>query len=483
MGMGDRTRTWAIALLAAVGCKEPEPPPPREAIAAAAPKPEVETCRDWSTLDVDDLAPLTEGRHAALLDEVWRLVLQKHFDPTLGCNNWAELRQVYARKVAEATTDAQAYGEINALLGELGQSHLRLFAPTRAEDQKGPASPDLTVRWVEDQLVVVRSQAEGPQGPVNVGATLLAIGEVSVAKIAERVRARTEPHEFAKEVVRAAEVRLSCVRAGQTRRLKVTEPTKDQGLAIRIVPCVAPKGERITLGNLRDVPTRVEHHMVEGTKVGVLAFNVWMLPMVKRVRAGMEQLQEQGMRALVLDLRGNPGGVGAMAVPVARMLLTEDGSLGTMRFREFEQELKVELGDTPGFAGPVVVLVDEGTASTSEIFIMGLRDMGRVTVIGAHGTAGAALPSMIEQLGTGALLQYVVADYRSPKGTVVEGDGIAPDVHVVETRDGFVAGRDRVVEAAVAHLAVALTEAGPATADEPPPTPEDSQGSTGGSGG
>ncbi|HEY8380037.1 MAG TPA: S41 family peptidase, partial [Nannocystis sp.] len=146
-----------------------------------------------------------------------------------------------------------------------------------------------------------------------------------------------------------------------------------------------------------------------------------------------------------------PGGVGAMSIPVARLLLRESGSLGKLQFREFAQEFNVA-GDPEAFAGPVVILVDEGTASTSEIFAAGLRDLGRVRVAGARPSAGAALPSLLERLDDGALLQYVVGDYHSARGTVAEGDGVAPDITAVETRADFVAGRDPVLAAAVAAL-------------------------------
>ena len=436
---------------------QPVKPPGPRMEPATGQDPAAERCRDWSTLDTSQLPPLTGSKHAPLLDQVWRRVLAKHYDPTLGCLPWDELREVYARKVAAVADDQQAYDQINALLAELGQSHLRLFPPTRAEDTPGPAAPDLTVRWVEGQLVVVRSEAEGPQGSVLPGAVLQAIDERSVELLIEEVRRRVEPAAFAQEIARAAAVRLSCERAGQPKALRITHPT--EGKVLRTVPCKIPEGERVTLGNLRDVPTRVEHRMLEG-KVGLLAFNIWMFPMLGRVQAAMKELREQGMRALVIDLRGNPGGVGAMAVPVARLILPQECSLGTLRFREFEQELNVE-NVAGAFTGPVAVLVDEGTASTSEIFVVGLHDHDRITVVGARPSAGAALPSVIEQVRGDALLQYVVADYVSPKGTVVEGKGIVPDLSVTETRADFEAGHDPVLEAARAHVLAAAGAAPP----------------------
>jgi carboxyl-terminal processing protease len=217
-----------------------------------------------------------------------------------------------------------------------------------------------------------------------------------------------------------------------------------------MVTCEEPPGERVTLGHLHDIPTRVDHRMLEGG-VGYLAFNIWMLPMVKRVEDAMADLRKAGMTALVLDLRGNPGGVGAMSVPVARLLLTEGGSLGKLQFRDFAQEFNVE-PNPQAFTGKVAILVDEGTASTSEIFAAGLRDLGRAAVIGGGPSAGAALPSVIEEIPGGGVLQYVVGDYRSPRGTVVEGVGVLPDVTVPETREDFAAGRDRVLEAAIRHV-------------------------------
>lgn len=467
-GRGVIARIVGSALvLGTVGCREPDALPTADRGAGPAsplgaqdpaggsPKAPDETtpeaCPDWSTLDLDALPPITEGRQAALLDQVWRRVLEEHYDPTLGCRPWLALREQYAAQLRGAATDEEAYAVIDAMLDELGQSHLRLFPPSRSERSMGPAAPPLAVRWVEEQLVVVESRAEG----VPTGAALLAIDGRPLAPLVGEVRGRSDPHELPLELARAATRRLSCMRAGDRHALELL-PLGAAAPVTRDALCVTPPGERVTLGNLRDIPTRVEHRMLD-ERVGLLAFNVWMLPMVERVRAAMDELRRARMRGLVLDLRGNPGGVGAMAVPVARMLLDQPASLGELRFRDFGQELAVEPEEHPpgcsaAFTGPVVVLVDEATASTSEIFVVGLRDLGRIDVLGARPSAGAALPSVIEELPGGALLQYVVADYRSPGGTLVEGQGIVPDVVVSETRESFADGRDPVLEAGHRHV-------------------------------
>jgi carboxyl-terminal processing protease len=140
-----------------------------------------------------------------------------------------------------------------------------------------------------------------------------------------------------------------------------------------------------------------------------------------------------------------------MVVPLGRLLLSQAADLGAMHMREGKQTFNVAAGTDP-FTGPLVILVDEGTASTSEIFAQALQDLGRATVFGAVPSQGAALPSVIEELPGGGMLQYVVADYQSPKGQVVEGKGVTPDTVVPETRQDFAKGRDPVLDAAVAAL-------------------------------
>ncbi|MBX7078678.1 MAG: hypothetical protein K1X88_05775 [Nannocystaceae bacterium] len=435
-----------------------ETAPTPEAKAATPPSP---ACIDYGTLDPSTLPPLPASRYADTLQQVWLRVLQKHYDPTLGCKDWPALRLSYAQKLVGIEDAERGYAIINEMLGELGQSHFRLFPPGGGGDEderrEGSAEPPLSVRWIDDRLVVVDSRAGGHLGKVEPGATLLAVDDRDFDEAIARLRARAErPSELAFELGRVASARLSCARAGQAKKVKLAEADGRQ--VIRMLQCAEPEGERVTLGNLENIPTRVNWRMMPGTTVGYLAFNVWMLPMVKRVEAGMAELRNAGMTALVLDLRGNPGGVGAMSVPVARMLLSQPGSLGTLQFRDFKQEFNVE-GNALGFTGKVALLVDEGTASTSEIFAAGLRDLGRVTIFGGRASAGAALPSVIDELPGGAILQYVVGDYRSPKGTVVEGVGVVPDVLVPETREAFVGGHDPVLEAAVAAMRSDATSA------------------------
>jgi len=430
--------------------------------------PRTADCRSFEGLAVDELPSLPESPYRKNFETVWTKVLERHYDPTLGCLDWPKIRLEYGRRAMAAESEVEAFEIMNEMLGTLGQSHLRVIPPYRPEaaadhpdtaDVDGPALVPLRPRMIDGHAYVFKNEINGHSAPVPTGARLVKIGKKPVAEAIAKGRfAGTREVERTLHATRAVERLLRCP-VGAKKSITYLDPAADDAERTQEVQCHLPEGERVTLGNLRDLPTRVEWTMLPeqetgGKAIGYLAFNYWMVPMVAEVRRGMNELRAEGMDALILDLRGNPGGVGAMSIPVARMFLSKRGDLGRLRMRGMTNEFKVE-PDADPFVGPVVLLVDEGTASTSEIFAVGMRDMDRVQIVGASNSAGLALPSLMETLPDGGLIQYVVGDYHSPKGTAAEGEGVAPDVRVEISREDLIAGRDPVVDAAIARLTVA----------------------------
>lgn len=502
MGRWAGARAVALVVLAGpLGCKDRAPPPDPHSLAAldAEGPPRTSDCRAWDKLGSPDapgmapLAALPEAPHMAAFEQIWRTVADKHYDPTLACLDWPAVREQYGARVAEAGDDtAAAYAAINEMLGLLGQSHLHATPPSVAtvrERSSGPATVPITVRWlpiearsVTSRAVVVDEAVDAHPSGLPRGAILTKVDGESVDEVARATEAtlgpglERRPAELAFTTARAIGAMLSCPEGG-SKRLSFLDPTRADAESELDVACFIPEGERISLGNLRNLPTTVKWRMLEPEpatqgepRLGYLAFNYWMVPMTERVRTGVDELRAGGMQGLIIDLRGNPGGVGAMSIPVARMFLREGASLGRLQMREFDQEFKIE-PNPDAFAGPIVVLVDEGTASTSEIFALGLRDIGRVTIVGAGPSAGMALPSMIETLPDGGLIQYVVGDYHSALGTAAEGEGVVPEVVVTESRTDYATGRDPVLDAAALLLRERLRDLSVAPAPEPAPAP------------
>ena len=125
-------------------------------------------------------------------------------------------------------------------------------------------------------------------------------------------------------------------------------------------------------------------------------------------------------------------------------------NLGIMTLRDTNLKLFVN-PRSPSYDGPVAVLVDELSMSTSEFFAAGLQDLGRARIFGTN-TPGAALPSIIERLPNGDGFQYAIADYTRPNGEQLEGKGIVPEESVPYDRTALLRGEDPVLTAALAWI-------------------------------
>ena len=121
--------------------------------------------------------------------------------------------------------------------------------------------------------------------------------------------------------------------------------------------------------------------------------------------------------------------------------------LGTMMMRGTKLNFVLFPRPEP-FRGPLAVLVDGCSGSTSEIFAGGLKDIDRARVFGTR-TAGAALPSTFEKLPNGDGFQYAIANYISEGGQPLEGIGVTPDEEVKLTRSQLLEGQDPVLAAAI----------------------------------
>ena len=127
-----------------------------------------------------------------------------------------------------------------------------------------------------------------------------------------------------------------------------------------------------------------------------------------------------------------------------------DQVLGTLYLRD--NNLKFVINPRPdAFRGPLAVLVDGCSGSTSEIFAGGLKDLKRARIFGTR-TAGAALPSVFEKLPNGDGFQYAIANYISQGGQPLEGIGVIPDEQVPLTRHQLLEGQDPVLDAATAWI-------------------------------
>lgn len=152
----------------------------------------------------------------------------------------------------------------------------------------------------------------------------------------------------------------------------------------------------------------------------------------------IKDLQKQSMKSLVLDFRNNPGGLLKVAVQVSEFFLKEGKLVVSVKGRDGEKEeyLSSSTSEVIKEDYPIVVLVNEGSASASEIVAGALQDWGRGVVLGAQ-TFGKGSVQTVFSLTDGSGMRLTTAKYYTPKGTSIQNTGITPDI-VVKLHDGKV---------------------------------------------
>ena len=198
------------------------------------------------------------------------------------------------------------------------------------------------------------------------------------------------------------------------------------------------------LGNLGAMTMEIESRVLE-SGVAYLRFDVWIPGLMGPIRTFVRSLDED-VRGLIIDVRGNPGGIGLMATGLAGMLMDKEFRMGTMRMRSGFLNYNV-FPQKGAFLGPVAILIDGSSISTSEIFAASMKETGRARIFGSK-SPGAALPSVFKKLPNRYYLQMAIADYETGLKARIEGVGVSPDEEVGLSPSKLRRGEDSVIKAA-----------------------------------
>ncbi|MCX7640245.1 MAG: S41 family peptidase [Pyrinomonadaceae bacterium] len=387
--------------------------------------------------------------------KVWQTVNDKHYDETFGGVDWKRIREIYESKAMQAKSRSEFHKILNEMLGELKISHIGIL---EEEDVSQIVSRSKTgiigieVKMINGEAVIFRVEkgSTAEKAGLKVGFSIKEIDGKSVDEILSKIEGYVLSIRASDKLKRLYQERfLQLWLEGEPGTKVVLEVVNemDQRRTYEIERYKANYELSEQLGNLPPFPVVFEARRV-AEKVGYIRFNAWTVPQIQKLRAAIKEFSDT--IGLILDLRGNPGGIAGMASGLAGLLVKERISLGTMKGRTVQLNL-IAYPQEETYSGKVVILVDHGTGSTSEVFAVGLQENGRAKIIGEE-TMGAALPSYIEVLPTKAFFQYPIMDYRSPKGIFVEGRGLVPDVKVFQTRKSLLEGKDLPLEMALQEI-------------------------------
>ena len=394
--------------------------------------------------------PEQKQLNIASFEKIWTTIRDKHWEKKPGGLDWQAIHEEYRPKIERAESMEAAREVMHDMLARLKQTHFAIipgsvYAEADADGgtASGDGSPGIDLRVLGGHAVVTRVDPGSPaeKAGVKPGWEIVSVGGKELDAAIQKLKSDPDIHELILE--RAVLSRLSGPVNGKLQVIFRNGANRNVTLDLGLDP---PRGELSKFGNLPAMHIWVDSKKIGRT--GYIAFNMFLdlERVMSRFRDVVGSCGE--CNGLIIDLRGNPGGIGGMAMGMAGRLIDKPGlRLGDMYMRDSNIHFVV-YPQPDVFKGPVAVLVDGCSASTSEILAGGLKDLSRARIFGER-TAAAALPSQVERLPNGDGFQYAVANYISDGGKPLEGNGVTPDVEVKLTRQALLSGHDPVVDAAL----------------------------------
>jgi carboxyl-terminal processing protease len=380
---------------------------------------------------------------------VWRTVKEKHFDPTFGGVDWEQVRAQYEPRVATVKSDREFYDLLNAMLGELHLSHFQVVPPEylKEGESKRLGGIGVDVRLIDERAVLtsVEAGSTGERAGLRPGFVINKIDETTIAELVERFMKRQQA-----PAVKRASLTQDIIRRIMGEPLTAVRlaylDEQDQPHEATITR-EKRKGEVYLLEGVIPRYAEFESKRLAGG-IAYIRFNRFSSHIDAKVRATLESLNDAP--GLIIDLRGNPGGEDSLGLTIVERLLSKQTVFMTSRTRNGIKNY-VAHPKRNSYSGPVVLLIDELSGSASEQMAAGLQELGRVRVIGTR-SHGSDLDADVKVLPNGALLSYAYGEPRTPKGVVIEGRGVIPDIEVNLTRALLLKGGDPQLEAAVRYL-------------------------------
>jgi len=171
-------------------------------------------------------------------------------------------------------------------------------------------------------------------------------------------------------------------------------------------------------------------------KIGYIRLVQFNEPTADELSKALDELNKQGMQALVLDLRNNPGGLLNSAVDVCAQFLPPNTKVvstqGRVASQQHDYSTSGSKKERPSF--PMVVLINEGSASGAEIVAGALKDLHRAVLVGET-TFGKGSVQNVMQLPDGSAVRFTTAKYYTPSKQVIQGNGVTPNIRVAMTAE------------------------------------------------
>jgi carboxyl-terminal processing protease len=353
-------------------------------------------------------AALLSDSPKEVMDEAWQIVYRDYLDTTgkYSEDGWRKLRRDVLARSYGSTKDA--YEAIRGMLGSLDDPYTRFLDPREFKEMQIDTSGELS--GVGIQLSLDKDSKE-----------LVVVSPIDGSPAA---RADVKPKDVIVQINGKSTKGMSTEDAVKLIRGPV-------GTKVSLV-LRRGKTQLVSVDLIRD---RIELHAVDSRmnttpdnlRVGYVRLKQFNANAAKDMAQALRTLEQQGAQGYVLDLRSNPGGLLVASIDIARQLI-DDGVIVSTKTRDGVQDVKRATGRALTRA-PMVVLVNEGSASASEILSGALQDNKRAVLVGQK-TFGKGLVQSVRGLSDGSGMTVTIAKYLTPSGRDIHKHGIQPDLAV-----------------------------------------------------
>ncbi len=344
-----------------------------------------------------------------LVDKVWQIINGDYVDATFNQVDWRAVRTEYLGR--DYSNPDDAYKAIREMLGRLNDPYTRFMNPEEFKNMQIDTSGELMGVGIQiakdeesDRLIVISPIEDSPAFDAGI------LSKDIILAIDGKDTLGMDVNE-AVQLIRGEEgtsVTLT-IKRGETR---IDYP--------------------IVRARIEIHPVRARLQQTELGPVGYIRLNQFNANAAKEMRAAIRDFENQSVTGYVLDLRSNPGGLLYASIEIARMWLAEGTIVSTVDRRgEVDRQRATNSALTNK---PLVVLVDGGSASASEILSGALQDNDRAVLVGTS-TFGKGLVQSVRSLGDGSGLAVTIAKYLTPSGRDINEAGIPPDVELELTEE------------------------------------------------
>ena len=356
-----------------------------------------------------------------VIDEVWQLIDHEYVDETFNDQDWQAIRTDYLNR--DYTDSGAAYEAIREMLDSLDDPYTRFMDPQEFRNMQIDTSGELTGVGIQisqeeetEEIVVVSPIEDTPAFEAGIRS-----GDVIVGIDGQT----TEGMDLSDAV--------NLIRGPVNSDVTLTVIREGEELDFELVRA------RIEIH-----PVRFAYHPEQEGGVGYIRLTQFSANAASEMREAIQELELRDVTGYVLDLRSNPGGLLYSSIDISRMWLS-DGTIVSTVNREGVLDENVA-SDRALSDKPLVVLVDGGSASASEILSGALQDNNRAVLVGTT-TFGKGLVQSVRGLGDGSGIAVTIAKYLTPSGRDINTLGIEPDFTVEltdEEREYLSEDRDRI---------------------------------------